>query len=226
MRLTVVCPTRGVVSLHDCKEMRTRIEWRGGKEKVYRDLRGLENVFRGVSPAEAGADGLFNGTYKGGGEFVAGAELEEEEDAFLDDVSLALIQSALPSDAMRMGCGTHILIAWPSLAHAYTILDHVRELRVDDTVNFCAAEADSGGIQHAVRAAKEDDGFCGGVFEDEVAVRPDVVEAGEVGAVELLVGGVAPKADGHVREGLEGRALVGSGRCCFGFRCCGAYGRG
>ena len=83
---------------------------------------------------------------------------------------------------------------------------------VDDAVDFRAAEADAGGVQHTVGAAKEDDGLRSGVFEDEVAVRPDVVEAGEVGAVELLMGGVAPEADGHVGEGLGRRVLERSGR--------------
>ena len=44
---------------------------------AYWDLRGFEHVFRDMAPAEARADGFFDGVHKGRGEFVAWAQLEE-----------------------------------------------------------------------------------------------------------------------------------------------------
>ena len=76
-------------------------------------------------------------------------------------------------------------------------------MRVNYTVDLRAPETDPARVEHAVRAAEEDDGFGFWLDLDEVAVRPDVVEVGEIGGLVFLITGIAEEANGHVGEWLS-----------------------
>ena len=144
-----------------------------------RDLGRFEDVAGDVAFAKALCDGGLDVGGEAGRECVAGPEEEEEHDGL-------------------------VVVGGPSLTDADAVFDGVRKVLVDNGVDLRGAEADAARVEDAVGAAEEDDGFGGGVGEDEVAVGPDVVEAGEIGGEVFLMVVVAPKADGHVWEGLGG----------------------
>lgn len=73
-------------------------------------------------------------------------------------------------------------------------------MRLDDRVNITAPKAHARRIQHAIRAAKEEDLASRGVDLDEVSMRPDMWEARVVRIVVSLAGLVAPEEDRLVRK--------------------------
>ena len=82
-------------------------------------------------------------------------------------------------------------------------------MRVDDRVDLRAAEPHPTGVEDAVRAAEEDHIFSDRVEHDEIAVRPDALEAGEIPVEVALLAVLAPEFHGHGGEGFCRDELAG-----------------
>lgn len=88
------------------------------------------------------------------------------------------------------------------------------EIPLEDRVDLGGPEAHAAGVQHAVGASEEGQILRGRVVDAEVAVRPDVFVAREVGRVVFRArrtGGffVPPEEHGHVGERGRGYEFAG-----------------
>jgi len=128
-----------------------------------RDLGTRLNERRHMSATELLRNNLLNLCLQSCRELMARSHKQEENHCLIG------ICSPSPPDAERVAYGD-----W--------------EVGEEDIIDFCAAEADAGGLEESVAAAEHEKSTGRRGDLDEVAVVPDAGEGGEVGA---LVGGGA-----------------------------------
>ena len=155
-----------------------------GKDQTYRYIWRGECILGDMARTHLLPDSSIDARDKLGREFFAGFHQQEQHDAL-------------------------VIVVGPSLAHADGILNHVREMRVDDRVDLRAAEPYPTGVEDAVGAAEEDHVLGDRMEHDEVAVRPDALEAGKVAVEVALLAVLAPELHGHGGEGFCRDELAG-----------------
>ena len=92
-----------------------------------------------------------------------------------------------------------VVVIWSTLTDTYAVL-HLREVLLDDIVDFGAAKTDTAWIQDAVSSSKEEYLFRYWVHHNKIAMCPGVVEARKVRTEVLLSTIRSPEEDWLVRE--------------------------